>query len=71
MTVGNMKAPGAPSLRDYLEPQAADYSWKPDPQISIAISLKRIADAIAPTDGSSIGSTLFYIEQAIRGGNNG
>jgi hypothetical protein len=33
--------------------------------ISIAISLKRIADALAPVAGQDIGSTLFYIEQRL------
>lgn len=34
-------------------------------QRSIAYSLKRIADALAPVDGQDIGNTLYYIEQAI------
>jgi len=33
--------------------------------ISIAISLKRIADSFAPVDGSDIGTTLFYMEQRL------
>lgn len=33
--------------------------------VSLAISLKRIADAIAPIDGQDIGNTLWYIEQAV------
>ena len=33
--------------------------------ISIAISLKRIADALAPVDGTDIGTTLFYMEQRL------
>ena len=34
-------------------------------QRSIAFSLKRIADALAPVNGQDIGNTLYYIEQAI------
>lgn len=36
-------------------------------QRSIAISLKRIADALAPEGGQDIGTTLWYIEQLKRG----
>jgi hypothetical protein len=32
-------------------------------QASIAISLKRIADTLAPRGGQDIGDTLFHIEQ--------
>lgn len=35
-------------------------------EVSIAISLKRIADAIAPENGQDIGLTFYYIEQSIR-----
>ncbi len=33
--------------------------------VSIAVSLKRIADALAPKDGQDVGSTLYYIEQRL------
>lgn len=36
--------------------------------LSKSISLKRIADAVAPRDGQNIGATLFYIEQRISEG---
>jgi hypothetical protein len=37
-------------------------------ELSKAISLKRIADALNPVDGTSVAGMLFYIEQTIRSG---
>lgn len=34
---------------------------------SVAISLKRIADTLAPESGQDVGTTLWYIEQLKRG----
>lgn len=34
-------------------------------ELSKAISLKRIADALAPVGGADIGTTLFYLEQRL------
>jgi len=34
-------------------------------ELSKAISLKRIADVLAPAGGQDVGSTLFYIEQRL------
>lgn len=34
-------------------------------ELSIAISLKRIADALAPPAGQHIANSLFYIEQRL------
>jgi len=54
------------SLEGKLEPEARDCR---DPisaaTISAAVSLKRIADVLAPTLGQDVGTTLFYIEQML------
>lgn len=54
--------PNRPHLRDLLEPAALhpgypvtqpDSAWELEVEASKAISLKRIADALAPTEGRS------------------
>lgn len=52
-----------------MEPEMKDLSFLDSigeaATVSIAISLKRIADTLAPVAGQDIGSTLFYIEQRL------
>jgi len=50
-----------------FEPEAKDIitSQSDAALVSIAVSLKRIADAVAPADGQDIGTTLFYMEQRL------
>lgn len=80
--------PDRPRLRDFLEPGALnpgfpasepDYAWEIEIEASKAISLKRIADALAAPDaGLSIGMNIgggieqiaFSIGQQIRRGHD-
>lgn len=49
-----------------LEPEA-NHGLDPNHSVlaSIAVSLKRIADAVAPASGQDIEITLFYAGQAV------
>lgn len=56
-------------LEGKLEPEAADARTSEQAALtSLAVSMKRIADALVPVAGQDVGSTLFYIEQALRSG---
>ena len=53
-------------LEGKLEPEAADARTSEQAALtSLAVSMKRIADAL---ERFEVGSTLFYIEQALRSG---
>lgn len=50
-----------------LEPEARDgcQSGADAALLSIAVSLKRIADAVAPANGQDLGTTIFFAGQAV------